>query len=68
MKTNKFIQDIAETMKIVAPASFFKESFKHPENRRTFFEIVCNKACLNSKSFDVMRAFELAMKRRNESN
>lgn len=63
MKNDKlFLQGIAKTMLMVAPVSMFKMSFKHPENRKTFFEIVCNRACLNSKSFDVMRAFELAMK------
>lgn len=62
MNDDKLIKGIAETMRLIAPASMFKMSFKHPENRRTFFEIVCNKACLNSKSLDVMRAFEVAMK------
>jgi len=62
MKNDKLIQEIAETMRLVAPSSFFEMSCRQPENRRTFFEIVCNKACLNSKSLDVMRAFEMAMK------
>jgi len=59
MKTNdKYIKGIAQIMRSVTPKELFKDYKLHPENRNILFEIICDKACLNKKSFDVMRAFE----------
>jgi len=49
-------------MQSVTPKEFFKDYKIHPENRNTLFEIICDKACLNKKSFDVMQAFEQCFK------
>ena len=62
------INGIAETMLLVFPISFFQKAFHHIENRRTFYEMVCNRACLNKKSLDVMIAFEHAIKKAHKTN
>jgi len=61
-KDTKFIKGISETMQDVTPKEFFRDYKLHPENRQTLFEMVCDRACLNKKSFDVMQAFELCFK------
>jgi len=62
MKNNKFIEGISEIMKSVTPKEFFRDYKLHPESRRTLFEIICNRACLNPKSFDVLQAFDRCFK------
>ena len=57
-KNDKIISNISEIMKKVTPKEFFRDYKLYPENRRTLFEIICNRACLDPNSFDVMRAFE----------
>ena len=58
MKTeDKYIEGLAQIFKTVIPKQFFRD-YKNPENRRTLFEVACNKACLSKTSFDVMRGFE----------
>ena len=59
---DKFIKGISQIMKSITPKEFFRDYKLHPENRHTLFEIICNRACLNKKSFDVMRAFERCFK------
>jgi len=61
-KDDEFIKSISKIMKDVTPKGFFWDYKYHPENRRTLFEIICSKACLNKNSFDVMRAFDRCFK------
>ena len=63
MKTDeKFINGLSQIMKSVTPKKLFRDYKLYPENRDTLFDIVCSKACLNKKSFDVMQAFEQCFK------
>ena len=67
MKTKELqFKNIAGIMLSVAPRSLFTQCFKNPENNRVFYEMVCSRACLNHKSLDVMRSFEVAKKQARE--
>lgn len=60
---DKYIEWLAQIFKDVVPKQFFRD-YKNPENRKTLFEIACNKACLSKSSLDVMRGFERCFNRK----
>jgi len=59
----EWIEWLSSTMLEVASESLFKIDYKNSANKQTFFEMVCNRACLRSDSFDVKKAFEQAIRR-----
>lgn len=58
MKLDNFQQFIEDTMLIVTPRKMFSNAKNYSkENLLTFFEIVCNRACLRKDSKDVKKVF-----------
>jgi len=58
MKLDNFQKFIKDTMLLVIPKQMFNSAKNYSlENLLTFYEIVCNKACLRKDSKDVKKVF-----------